>query len=182
MQIHFDPRGPAEAATLDLSLPGTVISAHKKGRRYRAVDAAIDAAGRQGALIRTRVAGHKDAFAALRLDAAVLAMRGRELESREPIDYRTGDLRGEVPFLIAILDLDWGADGQKRGKLHREVENLWDLARAANAHILISTPSPPTTIPVRFLRGGMIHLTDAADPEFRDYCTLHAQLTLRAAG
>ena len=176
MKITFEPRRIGEYETLDLSRPGTIISAAKRGRRNRALDAAAREAVRAGALLRTRVASHPDFAEALSLDAEILTLRAYELESGKPIAYQPGDIEADIPIVIAVLDLDWGVDGSARGEVLKLVKNLWSLAPNSNAHILITTPDPPATIPLPFLRGSIIHLANA---DYREYNALRTQMVLR---
>ena len=177
MKIIFEPRRIGECETLDLTLPGTVISTHKPNRRLRAVDRAIEAVGRTDALVRTRVADNPDAAAALKLDLEILTLRAAEIAAGKPIDYALGELTHETPIVLFIIDLDWAEGGTSQEVLDA-ANPLWAIAPSANATLVISTPTPPVSIPLQFRTGAVFHL---AGTGYQRYSQLYTALQLRAA-
>ena len=178
MKISFEPRRIGELEILDLALPGTVISTHKPKRRGRAVDRAIEAVARTGALVRTRVADDADAAAALKLDLEILTLRAAEIESGRQIDHAPGELNHRTPIVIFVVDLDWDDDDGSSQEVLDVVAKLWDITRSATATLVVSTPTSPVSIPLRFRTGGVIHL---AGKGYQQYAQLYTALQLRAA-
>ena len=177
MKITFEPHRIGECETLDLTLPGTIISTHKPNRRLRAVDRAIEAVERTGALVRTRVADNPDAAAALELDLEILTLRAAEIAAGKPIDYAPGKLTHETPIVTFIVDIDWDGGGSSQ-EVRDAVDKLWATTQSANATLVISTPASPVSIPLHFRTGGVIHL---AAPGYKQYAQLYTALQLRAA-